>query len=65
MYENELEVYMKRLVNKILDEREMSLKEDDAKQIVNAIMPELDELISKRVKEHFVTIADLIKNKFV
>lgn len=61
---NVMEEYLSSLINKILDEREMSIKEDEAKQIISAIIPEMDSLISKRMKEHFCLLADFIKEKF-
>lgn len=61
---NIMEEYLSSMINEVLDEREIGLKEKEAKEIVSAIIPELDSLISKRVKEHFCMLADLIKEKF-
>ena len=61
---NVMEEYLSSLINEILDEREIGLKEKEAKEIVSAIIPELDSLISKRMKEHFCMLADFIKEKF-
>lgn len=64
MAKTELDKYLEGLVNKILDEREIGLKKEDAQKIVEEIIPQLDKLISDRVKEHFVQLADHIKEKF-
>ena len=61
---NELDKYLEDLVNKILDKREIGLKKEEAKQIVEEIIPHLDKLVSDRIKEHFVILADVIKEKF-
>lgn len=61
---NVMEEYLSSLINKILDEREISIKEEEAKQIISAIIPEMDSLISTRMKEHFCLLADFIKEKF-
>jgi len=65
---NIMEDYIKKLIKAELNEQadllEVTLKEEDASRIVLAILPHLDELISKRVKEHFTELADLVKEKF-
>ncbi len=61
---NQLEEYLKTLILEELRKREIEIKESDAKQIISYIMPEIDKLTSNRVKEHFLEIADFIKNKF-
>ena len=62
--EDPMKAYLKSLISEELNKKGFELKEEDAQQIVQAIMPELDALISKRVKEHFIEIADFIKIKF-
>ena len=65
---NIMEDYIRKLIkeemNKQADLLEVTLKEEDASRIVLAILPHLDELISKRVKQHFTELADLLKEKF-
>lgn len=61
---NIMEDYLSSLINEILDEREIVIKEKEAKEIISAIIPELDSLVSKRMKEHFCMLADFIKEKF-
>ena len=66
---NIMEDYIKKLIKEEMNEQadllEVTLKEEDASRIVLAILPHLDELISKRVKEHFTELADLVKEKFL
>lgn len=64
MAKTELDKYLEDLVNRVLDEREIGLKKEDAQKIVEEIIPQIDKLISDRVKEHFVQLADHIKEKF-
>jgi len=65
---NIMEDYIRKLIkeemNKQADLLEVTLKEEDASRIVLAILPHLDELISKRIKEHFNELANLVTEKF-
>jgi hypothetical protein len=63
-----MEDYIRKIIKdeicKQADLLEVTLKEEDASRIVLAILPQLDELISKRIKQHFTELADLTKEKF-
>lgn len=59
-----MEEYLKELINQAIEEKSISLREEDAKKIIQAMIPELDELISKRVKKHFHTIFSYLKNTY-
>jgi len=63
-----MEDYIRSLIkdeiSKQADLLEVTLKEEDASRIVLAIIPHLDELISKRVKQHFVELANELASKF-
>ncbi len=65
---NIMEDYIRKIIKdeicKQADLLEVTLKEEDASRIVLAILPQLDELISKRIKQHFTELADLTKEKF-
>ena len=61
---NQLEDYIKSLMREELRKREIELKESDAQQIVAKIIPELDKMAAERVKQHFLEIAEFVKNKF-
>ena len=61
---NQLENYLRTLILEELRKREIELKESDAQLIVSQIINEIDKLTSERVKQHFVEIADFIKDKF-
>lgn len=65
---NMMEEYIRGLIKDELIQQmgqlDVTLKEEEASRIVLAIIPHLDELIAKRVKQHFVELADLIKEKF-
>lgn len=62
--ETAVETYLRSLVSDELKKLEVNLKEAEAKQIIQAIMPEIDILVSKRVKEHFIELANFINEKF-
>lgn len=65
---NIMEDYIRNLVkdeiSKQADLLEITLKEEDASRIVLAILPHLDELISKRVKQHAIELAEILQTKF-
>lgn len=51
-----LEEHIKVIVEKVIQEREINLAVEDVKVIIKEMMPDLDKLISKKVKEHFYSI---------
>ncbi len=61
---NPVEEYLISLISEQMKKREIEIKKSDAKQIVSNIIPEIDIMIAKRVKQHFIEIADFIKDKF-
>jgi hypothetical protein len=64
MMEDYIRGLIKDELTKQMDKLDVILKEEEASKIVLAIIPHIDELISKRVKQHLVELADLIKEKF-
>lgn len=52
------------LVKEIIEKSQNKIKKEDAEEIVNNIMPHLDSLVAKRVKQHFKELFDFIKEKF-
>jgi ribosomal protein S20 len=54
---NPMENYIKNLVKEELDTWEAGIKKEDAQEIIKAIMPELETLVSKVVLKHFRAIA--------
>ena len=65
---NIMEDYIRKMIkdeiSKQADLLEVTLQEEEASKIVLAILPHLDDLIAKRVKQHFIELADLVKEKF-
>lgn len=68
MNDNIMETYIRSLIKNEIGNQikmlEVTLKEEDASKIILSIIPQLDELISKRVKQHFKEFAELIIKKF-
>jgi hypothetical protein len=52
-----LEEYINHLIDKKLDGYDSSIKEQDAKEIVDHIMPELEKVVAKVVLKHLRSIA--------
>jgi len=52
-----MEDYIKKIINDVLDEREEKVTEQDAKEIIKAIIPEIESLVSKVVLNHARAIA--------
>lgn len=61
---NQLEDYLRTLILEELRKRELELKESDARQIIASMIKEIDKATAKRIKQHFLEIADFIKTKF-
>ncbi len=55
---------IEEIVERVIDQQSEVIKREDAMVIVQAIIPELDKLISKRIKEHFLFLAEKTKEKF-
>ena len=60
----EVEQEIIELVKKIIKETQAEVTKDEIKEVMNLILPDIDKLISVEVKQHFVEIAEFIKNKF-
>lgn len=52
-----LEEYINFLIDKRLEEHETSIKQEDAKEIVEHIMPELEKVIARMILKHLRSIA--------
>lgn len=65
IFNKELENELESLVEKIIQKTNNKITSDDAKQIVNYIIPEIDRLISKRIKEHFKVLAEYMMKKII
>jgi len=64
MSPNVMETYIKTLVCEEIEKKGIELKENEAKKIVEAIIPVIDDLISKKVKSHFLELSNFIKGKY-
>jgi len=60
---SEIETYLKELVQKEVEKRNQELTLEDVKKIIQYIMPEIDMLISKRVKFHLREISRYFTEK--
>lgn len=60
----EIEQEITELVKIINEETQNKVTKDEIKEVINSILPDIDELISVKVKQHFIEIAEFIKNKF-
>ena len=54
---NPMEGYIKQLIKEALKEQENTIKKEDADEIIKAMMPELESLVSKVVLGHLRAIA--------
>jgi hypothetical protein len=63
---NPLEEYIRKVVIDTLKTYpvDSTLKHQDATIIINAIMPEIDQLIARRIKTHLKEILAHISNQF-
>lgn len=59
-----LEKEIVRIVDKAMKDSQVQLAAEDVKVIAQDIMPELDKLISEKVKIHFLAIGQFLIEKF-
>jgi hypothetical protein len=59
---NPIETYVKEVVDKVLSKRNDELKEEDAQQIIKAILPEIEKIVASIVLKHFKAIAVYVQN---
>jgi nucleoid DNA-binding protein len=64
LIESDFEKSIKILINDIVKSTELQIEKDDVEKIVQKILPNLDELVSKKVKQHFVEIGEFLVKKF-
>jgi hypothetical protein len=60
----EFDTYFKKVVKEAIHSKSEDVIREDAKEIAEFLKEEMDVIISKRVKEHFVEIAKFIIDKF-
>ena len=58
---NPIETYVEEAINRVLDKRESKLKEEDAKQIIKAILPEIEKITSKIIIMHLKALATYVQ----
>lgn len=59
-----LELEIIRIVDKALKERLIELSSEDIKLIAKELMPNIDEIISRKVKQHFHELGVFMAEKF-
>jgi len=57
-----LEDYIEKVTRNIIDERETKLKEEDAKSIIDAMIPEIEKIVAKVVIKHLKAISVFVQN---
>ena len=53
-----------QMIEEIIDEKLSKLTKADVREIVNEAMPDLDQLIANKIKEHFYQIGNFLVEKF-
>lgn len=54
---NPMENYIKKLIAEAMDEWNVKVTKEDAEEIIKAIKPELEKMVSKVVLKHLKSIA--------
>lgn len=62
--DDDLNKAITRIVKKVVQEEAQVVTKEDAMVIVQAIIPELDRLVAKRVQEHFQFLVEKLQEKF-
>ena len=64
MTENPIETYVVEIINRTLTTREEKLKKEDAEEIIQAILPEIEKIVSKIILKHFKALAEYVQHNF-
>jgi hypothetical protein len=59
-----IEAEIIRMVNNIFKVKDLELHETEVKQIVRELLPDIDALIARKVKQHFYEIGSFLVEKF-
>jgi len=59
-----LEQHLNTIIMERIKANEKAITKKDANEIVKAIMPKINELVSEIIKEHFCSLANHILEKF-
>lgn len=62
--EQEYRRISKEEAEKVFKEANHELTQNEITEIMKEVLPDLDEVISKKIKQHFVEIAEFIVSKF-
>jgi len=57
------EDYINFLIDKKLESHESSIKKEDAQEIIETLMPEIEKLVSKIVIQHIRSFATILLKK--
>ena len=60
----EFQKALEEMVKDIIKKNQANITREDAKLIIQELLPDLEEMISKKIKEHFVALAYAIQTKF-
>ena len=55
---------LRTMIKNIIEEEYPSLQEEDVKKIISKLVPDLDELISKKIKQHLTELCKFLISKF-
>lgn len=55
---------IRKIVHEALDASEYKISKDEITEIIQDLLPDLNELISKNVKKHFIELANHILETF-
>ena len=58
-----LEVGLRDFIEKVIEEKNEKLTQEEMLEIVKVLLPDLDKLISEKIKKHLVSVAGLMIEK--
>lgn len=56
-----IESLIRKMVDEAIEERELKLKKEDAKEIIDAILPQLESMVSKVVIKHLKALGSYMQ----
>ena len=64
MQKNPIDIHIEKIVKKVIDSREEKLKKEDAEEIVKAIIPKIETIVSNIILKHIKALAVYVQTNF-
>ena len=56
--ENPLDSYVREIIKESIEKHDWNIKKEDAQQIIETLVPLIDNMIAERIKQHLTFLAN-------